>query len=201
MPQWHTVFNRNGSRPHSRCRLCRCRVKHGKFRTRALATHLSTCIPFHDTLDAYCRGEVAMPRVCVAQSTLGGRGTIELRPTTAMGLGLFAATPIPRDELLVAYTGERLDAHAVHERYGDTTSPAAVFLLALPGGAFVDGRYGGSLARFANHYVSITRRPNAKLTSHGNIRSVTSIPRGAQITVAYGRHWRKIVFPVTPKAL
>lgn len=76
----------------------------------------------------------------------------EVRPSKIQGLGVFAATSIPKGTLIIEYTGERITPAEADRRYNDdATDHPRVLLFSVDSRTVIDGGVGGNDAQFINH--------------------------------------------------
>ena len=99
------------------------------------------------------------------------------------GLGLFADEEIPRDQLVVEYTGDRLTGDQADERGGK-------YLFEVTNDLVIDGKGRHNIARYINHSC----RPNAYAehdVEEGRIyiRAKRKIKAGEEITYSYGKEY------------
>lgn len=109
-------------------------------------------------------------------------GTIS-RPSRIAGQGLFATRDFAPGEMIAAYTGSLLTAPPATKPH----QPAAVFILELAPGLWLDGADLANPARHANHSCE----PNADLVWHRPATAAwliarQAIPLGIEITFDYG---------------
>ena len=99
------------------------------------------------------------------------------------GLGLFALEDIPKDQLIVEYTGERISNEEADRRGGR-------YLFAVTDELVIDGKGRQNKSRYINHAC----RPNAQAEHDESddriyIRSIKKIRLGEEITYDYGREY------------
>lgn len=99
------------------------------------------------------------------------------------GLGLFAIEDIPKDRLIVEYTGERISNEEADRRGGR-------YLFAVTDQLVIDGKGRQNKSRYINHAC----RPNAQAEHDESddriyIRSIKKIRAGEEITYDYGREY------------
>lgn len=101
------------------------------------------------------------------------------------GEGLFAAETIPKGQLIVEYTGERVD-DAESERRGGR------YLFEVKKDLVIDGSHLSHTARYINHACT----PNAEAEHETTedrvyIRASRKIRTGEEITINYGEEYMK----------
>jgi SET domain-containing protein len=104
------------------------------------------------------------------------------------GLGLFAAKPIAKGELIVEYTGRRIPTQQAHERERRT---GCKFMFELNNRWTIDGSSRRNIARYVNHAC----RPNAEfelLRSKLMLRACKALAPGDEITCDYGDDYFKL---------
>jgi SET domain-containing protein len=107
-----------------------------------------------------------------------------------IGLGLFAARPIPERTPIVEYTGRRIptcEAQEIDRRRANK------YLFEIDRRWTIDGATRTNMARYVNHSCD----PNAEAeSSRGRLiyRAIRNIPEGEEITVDYGEEHMEIYF-------
>ena len=107
-----------------------------------------------------------------------------------IGLGLFAARPIPERTLIVEYTGRRIPTREAQEI---DRRRANKYLFEIDHRWTIDGAVRSNLARYVNHSCD----PNAEAESNrGRLmyRAIKSICEGEEITVDYGEEHMELYF-------
>ena len=99
------------------------------------------------------------------------------------GLGLFSLEDIPKGQLIIEYTGERISNEEADRRGGR-------YLFAVTDELVIDGKGRENLSRYVNHAC----RPNAQAEHDETddriyIRSIKKIKAGEEITYDYGREY------------
>lgn len=100
---------------------------------------------------------------------------------SCVGLGLFAAREIAKDERIVEYTGEKI-------LRSDRARHTGKYLFTLNDKWTIDGKGRDNIARYANHSC----RPNARTeTIRGKIWIIArkKIKAGEEITYDYGKEY------------
>jgi hypothetical protein len=98
------------------------------------------------------------------------------------GLGLFAAAPIAKGELIVEYRGRRIPTRQAHER---ERQAGCKFMFELNNRWTIDGSSRRNIARYVNHAC----RPNAEfelLRGKLMLRASRPLAPGDEITCDYG---------------
>ena len=107
------------------------------------------------------------------------------------GLGLFAAEDIKKNQLIIEYTGDRIDEAEADRRGGK-------YLFTVTDNLFLDGKGRQHTARYLNHSC----RPNAEaehetIEDRIYIRAKKRIPAGEEITYHYGQeYFKQLIEPV-----
>lgn len=99
------------------------------------------------------------------------------------GLGLFAMEDIPKDQIVVEYTGERISSEEADRRGG-------LYLFNVTDKIVIDGKGRENIARYVNHAC----KPNAEAEHNEEddriyIRSRKKIKTGEEITYDYGKEY------------
>ena len=97
------------------------------------------------------------------------------------GLGLFATTPIKREQRLIEYIGERISNDEADAKGGK-------YLFRINSRRVIDGAARTNTARYINHSC----RPNAEAFTDNNrvwIWSKRKIAVGEEITINYGKEY------------
>lgn len=100
---------------------------------------------------------------------------------SSAGLGLFAEEAIPKDQLIIEYTGERISEEESNRRGGR-------YLFAVTDELVIDGKDHDNKARYINHAC----KPNAEAEHDEEddriyIRACKKIKAGEEITYHYGK--------------
>ena len=104
---------------------------------------------------------------------------------SSAGLGLFAQEDIEKDQLIIEYTGERIDETEANKRGGR-------YLFQVTDTLVIDGKGRENLARYINHAC----KPNAEAEHDEEddriyIRACKNIKAGEEITYHYGKEYVK----------
>ena len=87
-----------------------------------------------------------------AKVVQGGGRRIQVRRSGVHGRGVFAVAEVAAGEVLVEYTGERIDWEEAMDRHPhDPAQPNHTFYFGLDDGTVIDALYGGNSARWINH--------------------------------------------------
>lgn len=102
---------------------------------------------------------------------------------SSAGLGLFAGEDLVKDQLIIEYTGERIDEAEADRRGGK-------YLFTVTDNLFIDGKARENTARYLNHSC----RPNAEAEHETTedrifIRAAKRIKAGEEITYHYGKEY------------
>jgi len=102
---------------------------------------------------------------------------------SSAGLGLFAAEDIPKDQLIIEYTGERITEDEANQRGGK-------YLFSVTDNLTIDGTARHNTARYINHAC----KPNAEAEHDETddriyIRAAKKIAQGDEITYHYGKQY------------
>ena len=100
---------------------------------------------------------------------------------SSAGLGLFAAEDVPKNDVIIEYTGERITAEEADERAGR-------YLFEVTDTLVIDGTGRENIARYINHGC----KPNAEAEHDEEddriyIRAKKNIQAGEEITYHYGK--------------
>ena len=100
---------------------------------------------------------------------------------SSAGLGLFAAEPIKKDQLIIEYTGDRISSEEADRRGGQ-------YLFEVTDDLTIDGKGRENTARYINHAC----KPNAEAEHDEDedriyIRAKRAIKPGEEITYHYGK--------------
>lgn len=109
---------------------------------------------------------------------------VEVKRSRA-GLGLFAGEDIKKDQLIIEYTGDRIDEAEADRRGGK-------YLFTVTDNLFLDGKDRKHTGRYLNHSC----RPNAEAEHETTedriyIRAKKRIQAGEEITYHYGQEYFK----------
>lgn len=108
--------------------------------------------------------------------------TVTVKRSSA-GLGLFAAAPIAKGEVIIEYTGERISQDEANARGGR-------YLFEVTDTLVIDGKGRENTARYINHAC----KPNAEAEHDEDedriyIRAKKKILPGEEITYSYGKDY------------
>ncbi len=108
------------------------------------------------------------------------RPTVHVKRSSA-GLGLFAGEDIAKDDLIIEYTGDRIDAEEADKRGGR-------YLFEVTDTLVIDGSDRKHTARYINHAC----KPNAEAEHETTedriyVRAAKNIKEGEEITITYGQ--------------
>ena len=110
------------------------------------------------------------------------RPVIKVKRSSA-GLGLFAAEDISKEQLIIEYTGERVDEDEANKRGGR-------YLFQVNDNLVIDGTGRENVARYINHAC----KPNAEAEHDEDedrifVRACKKIKAGEEITYDYGKEY------------
>ncbi|MGI9525260.1 MAG: SET domain-containing protein [Hyphomicrobiaceae bacterium] len=108
-----------------------------------------------------------------------------------IGLGLFAQEDIPKGQVVIEYTGERISTDEADRRGGR-------YLFTVTDEIVIDGKGRENLSRYINHAC----RPNAQAEHDETddriyIRAIRKIRDGEEITYNYGREYLEDLIGIT----
>lgn len=112
------------------------------------------------------------------------RPQVKVKRSSA-GLGLFAGEDIPKEQLIIEYTGDRISEDEANRRGGK-------YLFQVTPDLVIDGKAHKNTARYINHAC----KPNAE-AEHDEadnriyIRAAKKIKAGEEITYHYGKEYFK----------
>ncbi len=87
-----------------------------------------------------------------AKVVKGGGRRIQVRRSGVHGRGVYAVAEIAMGEVIVEYTGERIDWDEAMDRHPhDPSQPNHTFYFGLDDGSVIDALHGGNSARWINH--------------------------------------------------
>jgi hypothetical protein len=104
------------------------------------------------------------------------------RAVPGMGLGLFAAEPIKKNEFIIEYTGERISNDEADRRQHTK------YLFEIDTKHTIDGSTRSNVARYMNHFC----KPNVEAeTDTGRIyfHAVRNIQEGEELGYDYGKEY------------
>ncbi len=104
---------------------------------------------------------------------------------SSAGLGLFAEEAIPKEQVVIEYTGERISEEEANKRGGR-------YLFQVTDTLVIDGKGRENKARYINHAC----RPNCEAEHDEEddriyIRACKNIKQGEEITYHYGKEYKK----------
>lgn len=126
------------------------------------------------------------PQTPATPARSGGR-RIQVRRSGVHGKGVFALQPIAEGEVLIEYTGQRIDwAEALTRHPHNPAEPNHTFYFSLGDGSIViDANVGGNASRWINHACS----PNCHASEDDGrvfIKAVRDIAPGEELFYDYG---------------
>lgn len=108
------------------------------------------------------------------------RPAVNVKKSSA-GLGLFAAEDIAKDQLIIEYTGDRIDSDEANERGG-------LYLFEVNENLTIDGSDKKNTARYINHACNPNAEAEHEITEDRiYIRAAQDIKKGEEITITYGQ--------------
>lgn len=117
------------------------------------------------------------------------RPKVKVRRSSA-GLGLFAMEDIPKEQLVIEYTGDRISEEEANRRGGR-------YLFQVTPNLVIDGKDHKHTARYINHSCA----PNCEAEHDEEddriyIRACKNIKAGEELTYHYGKEqWDEIINP------
>ncbi|RME29989.1 SET domain-containing protein [Candidatus Parcubacteria bacterium] len=117
----------------------------------------------------------------MGQRKFYGGGKFTLARSPYGGLGLYAAVPFSRGEMVIEYTGERITNEEADRRGGK-------YLFEIDNRWTIDGKDRGNLARYINHSC----RPNCEADVVDDricIFALRDIEPGEELTYDYGEEY------------
>lgn len=112
---------------------------------------------------------------------------IQVRRSGVHGKGVFALQPIEPGEVLIEYTGDRIDwDEALRRHPHDPSNPEHTFYFQLRTGEVIDALYDGNASRWINH--SCDPNCEAEETDDGRvfIKALRPIAPGEELSYDYG---------------
>ena len=110
----------------------------------------------------------------------------QVRRSGVHGRGVFAVTPIARDEVIIEYTGEVIGwPEALRRHPHDPNDPNHTFYFSLEGGWVIDAKVGGNSSRWINHACE----PNCQADETDGrvfIRALRDLQPGDELFYDYG---------------
>lgn len=115
----------------------------------------------------------------------GGRRT-QVRLSGVHGKGVFAVAPIARGEIIIEYTGERIEwSEALRRHPHDPSDPNHTFYFHIEGGSVIDAKVGGNSSRWINHACA----PNCEADETDGrvfIKALRALRPGEELFYDYG---------------
>ena len=125
-----------------------------------------------------------------AKKTKPARNALYRVGRAKTGLGLFATTAIPKNKLVIEYTGERIPTKLAQEI---DRKRANKYLFEIDRRFTIDGSARSNLARYVNHSCD----PNTEAESNRGrlmFRAIKPIAAGSEITLDYGEEHMELYF-------
>lgn len=112
------------------------------------------------------------------------RPSVKVKRSSA-GLGLFAGEDIPKEQVVIEYTGERIPQEVANKRGGR-------YLFEVTNELVIDGKGRENIARYINHAC----KPNCEAEHNEEeskiyIRACKNIAKGDELTYHYGKEYMK----------
>lgn len=111
---------------------------------------------------------------------------LQTRQSGVHGKGVFALRDLRAGEVLIEYTGERIDWQTALDRHPhDPKDPNHTFYFSLEDGRCIDAKYGGNASRWINHSCA----PNCESDEQGgrvHILASRDIAAGEELFYDYG---------------
>ena len=128
--------------------------------------------------------QIAASAAQAAQAPRGRR--IQVRRSGIHGKGMYALQHLAKGEVLIEYTGERLDwPEALRRHPHDPTDPHHTFYFSLDSGQVIDAKFGGNASRWINHSC----QPNCEADETDGrvfIKALRAIRPGEELFYDYG---------------
>lgn len=112
---------------------------------------------------------------------------LQVKRSGVHGRGVYAARHLEAGEVLIEYTGERIDwDEALHRHPHDPQQPDHTFYFHIEGGQVIDALYGGNSSRWINH--SCDPNCEAEETPEGRvfIKALRDLLPGEELFYDYG---------------
>lgn len=131
--------------------------------------------------------QIAAPAASAAQAAQAPRGRrIQVRRSGIHGKGMYALQPLAKGEVLIEYTGERIDwPEALRRHPHDPADPHHTFYFSLDSGQVIDAKFGGNASRWINHSC----QPNCEADETDGrvfIKALRAIRPGEELFYDYG---------------
>ncbi|HEY1089781.1 MAG TPA: SET domain-containing protein-lysine N-methyltransferase [Burkholderiaceae bacterium] len=111
---------------------------------------------------------------------------IQVKRSGVHGRGVYAIAEIPAGEVLIEYTGERIDwSEALRRHPHDPKQPDHTFYFHIEGGMVIDALFGGNSSRWINHSCD----PNCEADETGGrvfIKALRDLLPGEELFYDYG---------------
>ena len=111
---------------------------------------------------------------------------IQVRRSGVHGKGMYAVQPLARGEVLIEYTGERIDwPEALRRHPHDPSDPNHTFYFSIASGQVIDAKHGGNASRWINHSC----QPNCEADETDGrvfIKALRAIRPGEELFYDYG---------------
>jgi uncharacterized protein len=111
---------------------------------------------------------------------------IQVRRSGVHGKGVYAMVDLAKGEVLIEYTGERINWDEALARHPhDPKDPHHTFYFSLEGGDCLDALYGGNSSRWINHSCN----PNCEADEQDGrvfIKAKKNIKAGTELNYDYG---------------
>lgn len=110
------------------------------------------------------------------------RPSVTVKKSSA-GLGLFAGEDIKRDQLIIEYTGDHINAEEADQRGGR-------YLFTVNEDLVIDGKDRSNIARYINHSCGPNAEAEHEITENRiYMRASKNIKAGEEITIDYGNDY------------
>ena len=123
-----------------------------------------------------------------SQPSAARRGRrIQVRRSGVHGRGVFATCTLEPGEVLVEYTGERIDWQEALDRHPhDPLQPDHTFYFELADGRVIDALYGGNASRWINHACEPNCEADETPDGRVFIKALRPIGPGEELFYDYG---------------
>ena len=111
---------------------------------------------------------------------------IQVRRSDVHGKGMYAVQALARGEVLIEYTGERINwPEALRRHPHDPHDPHHTFYFSIASGQVIDAKHGGNASRWINHSC----QPNCEADETDGrvfIKALRAIKPGTELFYDYG---------------
>ena len=125
------------------------------------------------------------------------RPRVQVFKTNSKGFGLRAVHAIPKDVLIIVYTGEYMTKAHFYERRRETNTDGMGYAFQVTANVFLDAVHRGNHARFVNHSCApncVVRKRIADRLTRLCFVARTDIQPGEELTIDYNSAGSQDVF-------